>query len=104
MTAADKREELDPKGLIRESFRIDGIQASECRSIFLDWALSRPEHLSEEAAINGLLERHATEPEDHPMKQLLRAARPAITTPRRRGGWRARRGGADADSNEKGES
>ena len=30
----------DPKGLIREAFRIDGITASECRSIFVDWALS----------------------------------------------------------------
>jgi hypothetical protein len=31
---------LDPKGLIREAFRIDGITDAECRSIFVDWALS----------------------------------------------------------------
>ena len=30
----------DPKGLIREAYRIDGIGAGECRSIFMDWALS----------------------------------------------------------------
>jgi hypothetical protein len=30
----------DPKGLIRESFRIEGITGAECRSIFVDWALS----------------------------------------------------------------
>ncbi len=32
--------QADPKGLVRESFVIEGITASECRSIFLDWALS----------------------------------------------------------------
>ena len=35
-------EEADPKGLIRESYRIEGIEAPECRSIFLDWAISLP--------------------------------------------------------------
>jgi hypothetical protein len=30
----------DPKGLIFEAFRIDGITDAECRSIFVDWALS----------------------------------------------------------------
>ncbi len=33
---------FDPKGLIRESFAIEGIGAPECRSIFLDWALGLP--------------------------------------------------------------
>ena len=32
----------DHKGLIREAYRIDGITLPECRSIFLDWALSLP--------------------------------------------------------------
>ena len=32
----------DPKGLIREAYSIDGITKAECRSIFLDWALSLP--------------------------------------------------------------
>ena len=30
----------DPKGLIADAYRIDGIDKAECRSIFLDWALS----------------------------------------------------------------
>ena len=30
----------DPKGLIYESYRIPDISPPECRSIFLDWALS----------------------------------------------------------------
>ena len=33
------RDPLDAKGLIREAYRIEGISAPECRSIFLDWAL-----------------------------------------------------------------
>ena len=32
--------EADPKGLVRESYAIEGISPGECRSIFLDWALS----------------------------------------------------------------
>ena len=39
----ESRDPLDPKGLIREAYRIDGITAGECRSIFLDWALSLPD-------------------------------------------------------------
>ena len=35
-------QEADPKGLVRESYRIDGITLGECRSIFVDWALSLP--------------------------------------------------------------
>ena len=34
--------EADPKGLVRESYRIEGITPGECRSIFMDWALSIP--------------------------------------------------------------
>jgi hypothetical protein len=34
--------QADPKGLIRESYRIEGITAGECRSILVDWALSLP--------------------------------------------------------------
>ena len=33
-------DEIDWKGLIRESYRIEGIEPEECRSIFLDWAIS----------------------------------------------------------------
>ena len=32
----------DPRGLIYESYRIEGIGKSECRSIFLDWAIGVP--------------------------------------------------------------
>ena len=41
---------LDPKGLIREAYRIEGITAAQCRSIFLDWALSLPDTTAPGAA------------------------------------------------------
>ncbi|WP_397541458.1 hypothetical protein [Roseovarius salis] len=89
-----ERDPLDPKGLIRESYRIDGISEGECRSIFLDWALSLPDGRDSRAAINTLLSRHADAAPDHPMTRVLREGRETADRPRRRGGWRSRgRGG-----------
>ncbi len=81
----------DPKGLVRESFRIDGISASECRSILTDWALSLPPEQDDRAAIAELLQRYGAQAPDHPMTALLRAALDAPPMqPRRRGGRAAR--------------
>lgn len=80
----------DPKGLIRESYRIDGITLSECRTIFLDWALSLPLEQDTGAAIKGLLARYAEDAPQHPMTQVLREGQGGMTAPRRRGGWRGR--------------
>ncbi len=63
----------DPKGLIRESYRIDGISADECRSILLDWALSLPMTMPSDAAVAALIEHYAPAAPDHPMTALLRA-------------------------------
>jgi len=84
------KDPLDPKGLIRESFAIDGITAPECRSIFLDWALSVPQGADTLAMVRELLARYAEMPADHPMTETLKAALVAIATPRRRGGRRGR--------------
>ncbi len=81
---------LDPKGLIRESYRMDGISEGECRSIFLDWALSLPDGQDSRAAIPGLLAAYGAAQPDHPMTQVLRAGAEAAAKPRRRGGWRSR--------------
>lgn len=81
---------LDPKELIHEAYRIEGIGPGECRSVFLDWALSLPEGQEARAAIAGLLERHAPDHPDHPMTQVLREGLERGAPPRRRGGWRAR--------------
>ncbi|MCH2163030.1 MAG: hypothetical protein MK098_00020 [Marinovum sp.] len=82
------KDTLDPKGLIREAYRIDGITYAECRSIFLDWALSVPLDADTITAISGLLQRYGAE--DHPMTKVMREAQGGMATPRRRGGWRSR--------------
>ncbi|PSL20501.1 hypothetical protein [Shimia abyssi] len=84
------RDGLDPKGLIRESFCIDGITDAECRSIFLDWALSLPDGTDQRAALAQLVERYESENKDHPMQVILRDGLVQMQAPRRRGGWRSR--------------
>lgn len=80
----------DPKGLIFEAYRIEGIGMPECRSIFLDWALSLPEGQDAKAAIGRLLQTYGTGAEDHPMSVVMREGLARFGTPRRRGGWRSR--------------
>ncbi len=74
----------DPKGLIRESYQIAGISDAECRSILIDWALSLPEDVSQDAALAALLDRFAPEAPDHPMTALLREGQRAPRPRRRR--------------------
>lgn len=80
---------LDPKGLVREAYRIEGITSGECRSVFLDWALSI-DALDHSDRIEGLLARYGDENPDHPMTAVLREGQEAAQAPKRRGGWRAR--------------
>lgn len=84
------RDENDPKGLVREAYRIDGITGEECRSIFLDWALSLPMDHAPAPAITLLLGTYGAENPDHPMTQVLREGLESAARPRRRGGWRSR--------------
>ena len=86
----------DPKGLILEAYRIDGITKPDCRTIFLDWALSLPVDRAQDQALAALLAIHDGSHPDHPMTQVLREGRQGIATPRRRGGWRARNGRASS--------
>lgn len=79
----------DPKGLIRESFRIDGISDGECRSILIDWALSLERDRDTRAAMARLLDRYGTDA-SHPMTRLIRAAAEEPPQPTRRGGRAAR--------------
>lgn len=60
----------DPKGLIRESYRIEGITASECRSIFLDWALSLAPGTDQREAMRVALARYGADA-NHPMSEVL---------------------------------
>ena len=81
---------VDAKGVIREAYRIDGITDAQCRSIFLDWALSLSDGIETSVALNTLLMAYGDAAPDHPMTQVLRQGLTKITNPRRRGGWRSR--------------
>lgn len=81
---------LDPKGLIRESYRIDGITLAECRSIFLDWALSLPEGTDSRTALPKVHAQYASDNPGHPMTDVLSEGLHKMTAPRRRGGWKTR--------------
>ncbi len=83
-----KGDEIDPKGLMEDAYRIDGISEPECRSIFLDWALSVQATGDVAELIPVLLERHGTE--GHPMTEVLREGLAQAAPPRRRGGRRGR--------------
>ncbi len=87
MTLQDPK---DPKGLIAESYRMDGITLAECRSIFLDWALSVGPDIDAAQTIEGFLALHGPANPDHPMTAVLREGRQRPDAARRRGGRRGR--------------
>lgn len=84
--------DLDPKGLIKDSYLIEGISASECRSIFMDWALSSPQQADTKEQILALLKRHASNAQFHPMTQILKDALQLPPKSKRRGGRKLRVG------------
>ncbi len=85
---------LDPKRLIAESYRIDGITPPECRSIFFDWALSTDCARGARAALPALLDLYAPTYPDHPMTEVLREGLGREVRTGRRGGRAARVGSA----------
>lgn len=85
-----KGDENDPKGLIFEAYRIEGITKAECRTIFLDWALSLPDGRVPVTTLEALLDRYEPLNPEHPMTGILREGRQSIAKPGRRGGWRGR--------------
>jgi hypothetical protein len=75
----------DPKGLVRESYLIEGITLAECKSIFIDWALSLAAGVSNAEALNRLLAEYGAQA-NHPMTGVLNQALIQPATPHRRGG------------------
>jgi hypothetical protein len=92
--APDYDAALDPGGLIRESYRIEGIPIEDARTIFVDWAMKLGPELEPSIAIRRLLalyDQGAADP--HPMTHVLREGLGSAAGPGRRlGGSRARRG------------
>ncbi|MEP1521440.1 hypothetical protein [Ascidiaceihabitans sp.] len=85
-----KGDDLDPKGLIFEAYRIEGILKSECRTIFLDWALSLPMETDTAQTLRALIEKYAKDAPQHPMSEVMHEGLVGMAAPRRRGGWRSR--------------
>lgn len=85
-------EEADPKGLVRESYRIEGITLGECKSIFVDWALSLPVDAPVKDALRALIAHYAMDAPDHPMSGVMKDGLLAPENPRRKGGRAARIG------------
>jgi hypothetical protein len=86
MTEPDEEADADPRGLIREAYRMD-LGAAECRSILLDWALGQP--VAGRAEIARLLVTYGAAQPDHPMTAVLREG--LVRAPRDRPRWRGRR-------------
>ena len=84
--------EADPKGLVRESYAIEGITSGECGSIFIDWVLSLPAVVDTPDCLRALLSHYGQPNPDHPMTAVLTDALTAPVVPKRRGGRAARLG------------
>ncbi|MEM6306182.1 MAG: hypothetical protein AAF744_15810 [Pseudomonadota bacterium] len=85
-----KGDENDHKGLIFEAYRIEGITIGECRTIFLDWALSLPMERDTGQTIRALLAQYQPKAPHHPMTEVLKEGLGGMAAPRRRGGARSR--------------
>lgn len=87
------RLDIDPRGLIFESYRITGIGPEECRSIFLDWALGTQLGADMGAMLSTLLGEYGPANPDHPMTAVLREGLEKAQRPvGRKGGRSARLG------------
>lgn len=64
----------DPRDLIHQAYRIEGIGPEECRAIFFDWALGLDADVDMVAAAKVLHADLAVENPDHPMTGLLAEA------------------------------
>ena len=74
----------DPRGLIFEAYRMEGIGPTECRTIFMDWALGGPDEGNALDHIQILLTHYGPLNADHPMTEVLREGVSRRAIPRRR--------------------
>ena len=81
-----KVDDVDPKGLIREGYRIEGITSPECKTIFFDWAIQVPETADRAAHIAFCISHYGAGQPDHPMTAVLQAALAPAPERIRRGG------------------
>jgi len=63
--------DIDPRGLLHEAYRIEGIGAADCRTIFLDWALGLPAEVDAAQAVRRAHAHYAPRFPRHPMTEVL---------------------------------
>lgn len=78
--------DADPKGLIRESYSIEGITLPECKTIFFDWAIQVPVSADPSEHIAFCISYYGTDLPNHPMTSVLKMALKPSPKNRRRGG------------------
>ena len=64
-------DEIDPKGLIYEAYRIPNISKEDCRTIFFDWALSLDPGKDLILAVRSLHHKYKVINNLHPMTLVL---------------------------------
>ena len=75
----------DPRGVIFEAYRIEGITGPDCRSIFLDWALGLNIDLDPIKEIKVLYDAYSADNPNHPMNLVLQEGLKSFTSqPKRR--------------------
>lgn len=79
----------DPRGLIFEAYRIDGVTSEDCRTIFFDWALGVPAGEDMTSHIKEFLNEY--DDPNHPMTAVLHEGLRETLTPKSRRGGRAAR-------------
>lgn len=81
----------DPRDLIHEAFRIEGIAAESCRAIFFDWAIGLDASIDVTVAARALHAELGPAHPQHPMTSLLAEAATGLTPGRGRSGRRRAR-------------
>jgi hypothetical protein len=82
--------DIDPRGMIYEAYRIEGVSLEECRMIFLDWAMNTPQG-DMKIYLEELLSEYQADNLDHPMTQVIREGlKTSDKSGKRRGGRTAR--------------
>ncbi len=80
---------IDPRGMIFEAYRIEGISLEECRMIFLDWAMHTPQG-DMKSYLHELLVEYEQGNENHPMTQVIKEGLITSKEGGKRRGGRAR--------------
>ena len=78
--------DVDPKGLICESYRIESITLPECKTIFFDWAIQVPVGTDPAVYIKFCISYYEDVMPNHPMTSVLKAALAPAPQNIRRGG------------------